>query len=104
MKWISRTRESLGVKWKSEGWYFDNPTEDYKIKIRCKKCGCVTRIDACKKDLVRALDGGVYCADAFHLSCNNCFGLLAFIDESPGEHHPILSLDKDGEFINSPSI
>lgn len=57
MRWICIPHETAGVKWAEEGWFFDNPEEDYRTKLRCKTCGKEERVDRLEKDIVKGYAG-----------------------------------------------
>lgn len=100
MRWISRECESMGVKWKLEGWYFDKPKEDYRTELRCKKCSGTQRVDEGQKEEVRGYSGDGCGAPVFYLHCARCYNILAIIDEGVGEFRPRLELFEGGEFLN----
>ena len=100
MRWISKIHETSGVKWREEGWFFDKPTEDYKTKIRCKKCKSEYKINECRKDILRGYNGDSCGSPVFYLYCTKCYGMLAVIDEQANELRPLLNLEMDGEFVN----
>ena len=107
MEWISINHKTAGVPWKEEGWFFNKVTEDYAVLIQCKICNRAVRVDQCEKRAVRSAQGDECGAPVFHLCCpsfegRNCWGVLATIDESEAKNRPLLYLEKDGAFVDSP--
>lgn len=101
MKWISIPRQCLDVKWQEEGWFFDQPAEDYQTKLRCKKCGQEQRVNMCKKEMEEGWNHDSICAPVYCLRCTKCNKILAQIDEQEREHSPLLNLLKDAcEFVH----
>jgi hypothetical protein len=101
MRWMNEFAGSHLI----EGWHFDKPAEDYRMKIRCHQCGATSTIAECTKDDLRgACDNG---ASVFFLRCpapvdigEDCNAIIAVLHEGTGEGLPLMNFECGCEFAD----